>query len=76
MVVKDIGRHTSERLQSLRMWVGVATIRSLNADIVPEELMAEPLNSMFALFYTLGDSFDTFFFRPRTPRRVSSEISI
>ncbi len=67
MVVKDIGRHTSERLQSLRMWVGVATIRSLNADIVPEELMAEPFKQYVRLIYTLGDSFDPFFFRPRTP---------
>lgn len=28
----------------MRSWVGVATLRSLKVDSVPEELQAEPLN--------------------------------
>jgi hypothetical protein len=28
----------------MRSWVGVATLRSLKVDAVPEELQAEPLN--------------------------------
>ncbi|PFH47401.1 hypothetical protein AMATHDRAFT_152123 [Amanita thiersii Skay4041] len=36
----------SERLDSFRKWIGVATLRCLKLDAVPEELQAEPLNSL------------------------------
>lgn len=34
----------SERLDTMRRWVGVATLRSLKVEAVPQELQAEPLN--------------------------------
>ncbi|KAG5638049.1 hypothetical protein H0H81_002083 [Sphagnurus paluster] len=40
----DLARCSSKRLDNFRSWVGVATLRSLKVDIVPEELHSEPLN--------------------------------
>lgn len=34
-------------MDHFRVWVGIATLRSLEIDLVPEELRAEPLNSLF-----------------------------
>ncbi|KAJ7115902.1 ARM repeat-containing protein [Mycena epipterygia] len=42
----DLAKCSSERLDSFRTWVGIATLRSLKIDTVPEELRAEPLNSL------------------------------
>ncbi|KAG6810659.1 hypothetical protein H0H92_010871 [Tricholoma furcatifolium] len=42
----DLAKCTSERLDNLRRWVGVATLRSLKIESVPEELQSEPLNSL------------------------------
>ncbi|KAJ7504446.1 armadillo-type protein [Mycena galericulata] len=42
----DLAKCSSERLDSFRTWVGIATLRSLKVDTVPEELRAEPLNSL------------------------------
>lgn len=41
---KELAKCSSERLDTLRSWVGVATLRSLKVDAVPDELQAEPLN--------------------------------
>ncbi|KAG6896538.1 hypothetical protein C0992_007574 [Termitomyces sp. T32_za158] len=40
----DLAKCTSERLDTFRKWVGVATLRSLKIDAIPEELQSEPLN--------------------------------
>ncbi|KAG6844943.1 hypothetical protein H0H87_002276 [Tephrocybe sp. NHM501043] len=40
----DLARCSSDRLDTLRRWVGVATLRSLKIEAVPEELQSEPLN--------------------------------
>ncbi|KAG6884723.1 hypothetical protein C0993_008704 [Termitomyces sp. T159_Od127] len=40
----DLAKCTSERLDTFRKWVGVATLRSLKIEAVPEELQSEPLN--------------------------------
>ncbi|KAJ7449659.1 armadillo-type protein [Mycena latifolia] len=42
----DLAKCSSERLDTFRAWVGIATLRSLKVDTVPEELRAEPLNSL------------------------------
>ncbi|KAJ6493600.1 armadillo-type protein [Mycena vitilis] len=42
----DLAKCCSERLDSFRTWVGIATLRSLNVTTVPEELTAEPLHSL------------------------------
>ncbi|TFK68469.1 ARM repeat-containing protein, partial [Pluteus cervinus] len=36
----------SERLDTFRRWIGVASLRSLNVASVPEELHAEPINTL------------------------------
>ena len=41
---QNLAKSTSERLDTLRKWVGIATLRSLNISAVPEELQAEPIN--------------------------------
>ncbi|OCH93463.1 ARM repeat-containing protein [Obba rivulosa] len=42
----DLADACSERLGTFRRWVGVATLRSLKVDGIPEELQVEPLNSL------------------------------
>ncbi|KAJ6581434.1 armadillo-type protein [Mycena capillaripes] len=42
----DLAKCCSERLDSFRTWVGIATLRSLKVGSVPEELTAEPLHSL------------------------------
>ncbi|KAJ7043552.1 armadillo-type protein [Mycena alexandri] len=42
----DLAKCSSERLETFRTWVGIATLRSLKIDSVPEELTAEPLHSL------------------------------
>ncbi|KAJ7606190.1 armadillo-type protein [Mycena polygramma] len=42
----DLAKCCSERLDSFRTWVGIATLRSLKVTTVPEELTAEPLHSL------------------------------
>ncbi|KAG6873014.1 hypothetical protein C0995_003975 [Termitomyces sp. Mi166 len=42
----DLAKCTSERLDTFRKWVGVATLRSLNIEAIPEELQSEPLNHL------------------------------
>ncbi|PSR76114.1 hypothetical protein PHLCEN_2v8664 [Hermanssonia centrifuga] len=42
----DLSDCCSERLDTFRRWVGVATLRSLNVDGIPEEMQVEPLNSL------------------------------
>ncbi|KAF9479098.1 ARM repeat-containing protein [Pholiota conissans] len=39
----DLSKSTSERLDSFRQWIGIATLRYLKIGSVPEELQAEPL---------------------------------
>ena len=41
---QNLAKSTSERLDTLRKWVGIATLRSLNISAIPEELQAEPIN--------------------------------
>jgi hypothetical protein len=45
----DLAKCSSERLDSFRIWVGVATLRSMKVDAIPEELEAEPLNCLLTL---------------------------
>ncbi|KAF5374683.1 hypothetical protein D9615_008940 [Tricholomella constricta] len=40
----ELAKCSSERLDTLRSWVGVAALRSLEIEAVPEELQSEPLN--------------------------------
>ncbi|KAF7356649.1 TOG domain-containing protein [Mycena venus] len=42
----DLAKCSSERLDTFRTWVGIATLRSLGVATVPEELTAEPLHSL------------------------------
>ncbi|KAL5483042.1 GCN1 [Sanghuangporus weigelae] len=42
----DLGRYCANRLDSLRKWVGVATLRCHNPGVVADELKAEPLNAL------------------------------
>ncbi|KAF8216432.1 ARM repeat-containing protein [Mycena galopus ATCC 62051] len=42
----DLAKCSSERLDTFRTWVGIATLRSLSVSAVPEELTAEPLHSL------------------------------
>ncbi|RDB20660.1 eIF-2-alpha kinase activator gcn1 [Hypsizygus marmoreus] len=50
----ELAKCSSERLDTLRSWVGVATLRSLKVDAVPEALQAEPLNHLIIrLLYRL-----------------------
>ncbi|KAJ3552008.1 hypothetical protein NM688_g4384 [Phlebia brevispora] len=42
----DLSRCCSERLDTFQQWVGVATLRSLQVEGVPEEMQVEPLNSL------------------------------
>jgi hypothetical protein len=39
-----IGDACSERLGTFRRWVGISTLRSIDAEGIPEEITAEPLN--------------------------------
>ena len=41
---QNLAKSTSERLDTLRKWVSIATLRSLNISAVPEELQAEHIN--------------------------------
>ncbi|PBK80431.1 hypothetical protein ARMGADRAFT_1092223 [Armillaria gallica] len=43
-VYLELAQCCSERLDTFRKWVGVATLRGLKGDVVPEELQAEALN--------------------------------
>ncbi|KAK0468862.1 armadillo-type protein [Armillaria novae-zelandiae] len=45
-VYLELAQCCSERLDTFRKWVGVATLRGLKGDVVPEELQAEALNSL------------------------------
>ncbi|KAK0212097.1 armadillo-type protein [Desarmillaria ectypa] len=45
-VYLELAQCCSERLDTFRKWVGVATLRGLKGDVVPEELHAEALNSL------------------------------
>ncbi|KAJ7180610.1 armadillo-type protein [Mycena filopes] len=42
----DLAKCSSERLDTFRTWVGIATLRSLKVASVPDELTAEPLHSL------------------------------
>jgi len=45
--MQELAKCSSERLDTFRIWVGVAALRSLKVEAVPEELQAEPLNRSF-----------------------------
>ncbi|KXN82440.1 Translational activator gcn1 [Leucoagaricus sp. SymC.cos] len=45
-VYLELAKCSSERLDTFRKWLGIASLRSLNIDAVPEDLQAEPLNSL------------------------------
>ncbi|KAH9007605.1 ARM repeat-containing protein [Lactarius deliciosus] len=42
----DLSRCCSSRLEAFGKWVGIATLRSLELGVVPEELQAEPVNQL------------------------------
>ncbi|KAE9398973.1 ARM repeat-containing protein [Gymnopus androsaceus JB14] len=42
----DLAYCCSERLDTFRKWMGIATLRCLRANVVPEDLKAEPLNQL------------------------------
>ncbi|KAF8883249.1 armadillo-type protein [Infundibulicybe gibba] len=42
----ELAKSCSDRLDTFRRWVGIATLRSLKIDSVPQEFQAEPLNSL------------------------------
>ncbi|KAH9002519.1 ARM repeat-containing protein, partial [Lactarius deliciosus] len=45
-LVQDLSRCCSSRLEAFGKWVGIATLRSLELGVVPEELQAEPVNQL------------------------------
>lgn len=50
--VKELARCCSDRLDTFRRWLGIATLRSLGIDAVPEDLEAEPLHSELTQLFT------------------------
>ena len=42
--LQELADACSDRLDSYRKWIGVATLRSLEVDGIPEEYQVEPLN--------------------------------
>ena len=56
---QNLAKSTSERLDTLRKWVGIATLRSLNISAVPEELQAEPINCKLVTKRPLESLFTT-----------------
>jgi hypothetical protein len=48
---QDLAKCCSERLDTFRFWVGVATLRSLDVQAMPENLEAEPLNRSFSCLH-------------------------
>ncbi|KAJ7224326.1 armadillo-type protein [Mycena pura] len=42
----DLAKCCSDRLDNFRIWIGIATLRSLKVDTIPEELTEEPLNNL------------------------------
>ncbi|CAL1711997.1 unnamed protein product [Somion occarium] len=42
----DLSSCCSDRLDNFKRWVGIATLRSLEVQGIPEELQAEPINSL------------------------------
>lgn len=62
----------SERLDTFRKWLGVATLRSLRIDAVPEELQAESLHSRltFVRLFMVAKRVA----RPDNPRPVSLAV--
>ncbi|ESK85788.1 translational activator [Moniliophthora roreri MCA 2997] len=42
----ELARCCSERLDTFRKWIGIATLRCLRPNVVPEELKAEPLSQL------------------------------
>jgi hypothetical protein len=47
--MQDLGKCCSERLDSLRTWIGLATLRIVQAGAVPEEFQAEPMSCEFLI---------------------------
>lgn len=45
--VQELAECCSERLGTMRTWIGVATLRSLEVQGIPEEMQAEPLNGAY-----------------------------
>ncbi|KAG8955662.1 translational activator of GCN4 [Tulasnella sp. 424] len=43
---KDLGKSCSRRLETFNVWIGVATLRSFDIPIVPEEMQQEPLEHL------------------------------
>ncbi|EEB98078.1 hypothetical protein MPER_02478 [Moniliophthora perniciosa FA553] len=43
---QELARCCSERLDTFRKWIGIATLRCLRPNVVPEELKAEPLSQL------------------------------
>jgi hypothetical protein len=68
---QDLAQCSSERLDTFRVWVGVAALRSLEVDAVPEELQTEPLNRLFAF-----PSFNVLLFTTFYHQSSSLEFSI
>ncbi|KAF7308577.1 TOG domain-containing protein [Mycena chlorophos] len=42
----DLAKCCSDRLDTFRLWLAIATLRSLQIDAVPEDMRAEPLNNL------------------------------
>ncbi|KAJ7066647.1 armadillo-type protein [Mycena amicta] len=42
----DFAKCCSERLDTFRLWLAIATLRSLQIEAVPEDMRAEPLNNL------------------------------
>ncbi|KAF7309756.1 TOG domain-containing protein [Mycena indigotica] len=42
----ELAKCCSDRLDTFRLWLAIATLRSLNIDSVPEDMRAEPLNNL------------------------------
>jgi hypothetical protein len=55
--MQDLGKCCSERLDSLRKWIGLATLRMVHAGAVPEEFQAEPMSCEFLLDYPVHRSY-------------------
>lgn len=49
-IQQDLSRCCSPRLHTLRYWIGVATVRCFNSDIVRDEMKTEPISGIVQSF--------------------------
>ncbi|KAG8988091.1 translational activator of GCN4, partial [Tulasnella sp. 427] len=72
----DLGKGCSPRLDAFHVWVGVATLRSFDIPIVPEEMQQEPIEHLIArVIYRLRSLSEVSPFDPATYSYISPFIN-